>query len=123
MPTFTKEKIPMELDRLMKKGNLVYQPNQWFVWASGLKIQTEMLGDNYFTSGECVDALGSDHWLMLVLRKKIKRKCLLSFYQIEKFQIEKFQIEKFPDRKVGSTLYGFAGSTTLPSVLCCAKKE
>lgn len=61
-------------------------------------------GDNYFSSIECVDALGDRSLTYVGTLKKNKREIPPEFLPD-------------PKRKVGSTLYGFAGNTTLLSVV------
>jgi len=61
-------------------------------------------GDNYFTSIECVDALGDRSLTYVGTMKKNKREIPPEFLPSK-------------NRKVGSTLYGFAGNTTLLSVV------
>lgn len=61
-------------------------------------------GDNYFTSIECVDALGDRSLTYVGTLKKNKREIPPEFLAS-------------PERRCGSTLYGFAGTTTLLSAV------
>lgn len=62
--------------------------------------------DNYFNCIECIYGLGDWSLPSVGTIKKNKRKIPPEFLPS-------------PNRKVGSTLYGYAGSTTF----CCARKE